>query len=102
MRLEREVLRGARRPIYKGRWRQKRRWATSVHGDDRVRSYELVGASVNDVLGKGRREFEGRGNIGAVPDAVRTDVSANRATPVERLSVCVERLGPVRRSLVQQ
>ena len=102
MRLEREVLRGARRPVYKGRWRQKRRWATSIHGDDRRRSYELVRACVYDVCGKGGREFKAWGGIVAVPDAVRRYVVANWATPVEGLTVSVERLGPVRRSLVHQ
>ena len=102
MRLEREVGRGARRLVHKGRWRQKRRWATSIHRDDRVRSYELVGASVYDVCGEGGREFKAGMGIVTVPDAVRRDVVADWATPVERLTISVERLGPVRRSLVQQ
>ena len=100
MRLVGEVGRSARRLVYERRWRQERRRATSIQGDDRVRSYELVGASVQDVSREGSREGEGRGIL-AVPDTVRVDVAAGRATPVERAAVGAERLGPVRRSLVQ-
>ena len=101
MRLERKVGRDARRLVHEGRWRLKRRWATSIHGDDRRRSYELVGASVQDVSREGSREGEGRGIL-AVPDTVRVDVAACRATPEEGVAFSVERLGPVRRSLMHQ
>ena len=101
MRLERKVGRGARRLVHEGRWRQKRRWATSIHGDDRRRSYELVGADAHDLSREGSREGEEGGCILAVPDTVRIDVAAGRATPEEGVAVSVERLGPVWRSLVQ-
>ena len=100
MRLERKVGRGARRLVYKGRCRQESGRATSIHGDDRRRSYELVRADAHDLSREGSGEGEEGRGILAVPYTVRIDVAASRATPEERVAVSVERLGPVRRSLV--
>ncbi len=83
MRLEGKVGRGARRLVYKGRRRPERGRATSIHGDDRMRSYELVRADAHYLSREGSREGEEGRGILAVPYTVRVDVAACRATPEE-------------------